>query len=235
MFKKLINLVYLFIKFPKTLFLIHERLASIEKELIDLKYVSKVAYMSTFNFEPSKELQFHFEYAKEKRSDINFLLPTLHTYAQQCKHITEMGVRTVVSTYAFLSARPNRMISIDMVNPEVYGDVSLHKIEYLAKSVGVDWKFIEGSTLNLSIENTELLFIDTLHTYDQLKGELARHHTQVSKYIILHDTVTFGEIGEAAGTVGLNPAVDEFLKAFPVWRMRERLYFSNGLTVLEKI
>ena len=39
-------------------------------------------------------------------SDINEHLPTLRKYAEECDHITEMGVRWIVSTYAFLAAKP---------------------------------------------------------------------------------------------------------------------------------
>lgn len=47
-------------------------------------------------------------------SDIYKLLPYLHNYAKKCKHITEMGVRTPTSTYAFLAAKPYKLISYDI-------------------------------------------------------------------------------------------------------------------------
>ena len=43
-----------------------------------------------------------YENSCRERSDINEHLPTLYEYACKCKHITEMGVRTGVSTTAFL-------------------------------------------------------------------------------------------------------------------------------------
>ena len=39
-------------------------------------------------------------------SDINEHMPTLYQFACTCSHITEMGVREVVSTWAFLNAKP---------------------------------------------------------------------------------------------------------------------------------
>ena len=44
-------------------------------------------------------------------SDINEHLPTLKVYAEQCEHVTEMGVRGIVSTYALLMGKPKTMIS----------------------------------------------------------------------------------------------------------------------------
>ncbi len=38
-----------------------------------------------------------------EKSDINEHLPTLKRYAEKCDHITEMGVRSVVSTWAFFT------------------------------------------------------------------------------------------------------------------------------------
>jgi hypothetical protein len=47
-----------------------------------------------------------FENKKNEKSDINEHLETLRTYAYQCKHITEMGMRDGISTTAFLYANP---------------------------------------------------------------------------------------------------------------------------------
>ena len=51
-------------------------------------------------------------------SDINEHLPILKNYAKNCQHITEMGVRSVVSTYALVSANPRKIICIDLHHPK---------------------------------------------------------------------------------------------------------------------
>jgi hypothetical protein len=38
----------------------------------------------------------------KKNSDINEHLPTLYKYASECESIIELGVRGVISTYAFI-------------------------------------------------------------------------------------------------------------------------------------
>jgi hypothetical protein len=46
-------------------------------------------------------------------SDINEHLVVLRYYADQCKHVTELGVRRGVSTWAFLSSMTKRVVSVD--------------------------------------------------------------------------------------------------------------------------
>ena len=77
------------------------------------------------------------------------------------------------------------------------------------------------------------MFIDTRHDYEQLKEELRRHAGNVRRYIVLHDTTTFGEQGETPGHAGLWPAVEEFL-AQGTFRLKSREHQNNGLTVLER-
>jgi hypothetical protein len=87
--------------------------------------------------------------------------------------------------------------------------------------------------LQAEIEETDLLFIDTLHTYDQLREELRRHGGKARRYIVLHDTSTFGEQGEVPDSRGLWPAVQEFLVQ-GTFHLKERRTNNNGLTILER-
>jgi hypothetical protein len=100
--------------------------------------------------------------------------------------------------------------------------------------------------LKINIEPCDLLFIDTWHDYLQLKQELTRHHNNVNKYIILHDTNTFAfedepldwnnpVVIETNLPKGLCPAIDEFLMTNKDWILWERKPNNNGLTVLKKI
>jgi hypothetical protein len=54
------------------------------------------------------------------------------------------------------------------------------------------------------------------------------------RYIVLHDTTTFGERGEAEGQRGLWPAVEELL-AGGAFRLQQRSTNNNGLTILERV
>lgn len=166
-------------------------------------------------------------------SDIGGLFPTIRKYASRCQHVTEFGVRGVFSTYAFLAARPKRLVSYDIVISS-----NIWEAADVSKEVGVDFCFKHLDVLKDDIEHTDLLFIDTLHTYTQLSQELRMHSHKARKYIIMHDTNHFGwidEMGQGSDKHGLQLAIKEFLDENKEWKLIEEIKESNGLTVLERI
>jgi hypothetical protein len=167
-----------------------------------------------------------YQWACETPSDINSLVPTLLRYGKECGHITEFGVRTGVSTSAWLMARPKELVLYDI------GDYPA-EIILLALKEGIRITSIQADTSHVSIEPTDLLFVDTVHNGDHVLHEIAKNHEQVRKYLIFHDTLTYGDVGESGGR-GIISALNEFLVAHPEWRIREQINESNGLTVLER-
>lgn len=164
-------------------------------------------------------------------SDINEHLPILKQYASDCEHVTEMGVRYIVSTYALLMGKPKKMISYDIM------DCNWQPLRELVKD-HTDFSFLIGDTLKIDIEPTDLLFIDTLHNYNQLSKELKRHADKVKKYIVFHDTTSFENVGESyKGTreLGIWSAIQEFLQLNSQWVLKERFINNNGLTIIEKV
>jgi len=174
-------------------------------------------------------IQAQYVAAASTHGDINEHLPTLFDLANECDHVTEFGVRWGSSTAAFLASKA-QLVSYDISQHPA----ALHLFE-LAFEEGKKAKFIKASTLELgSIAETDMLFIDTLHTYEQLRHELFTFHGSVKKYIAMHDTVIFGETGEDGG-VGLMPAVLDFLlETFPEWEIKVHYENNNGLMVLER-
>jgi hypothetical protein len=189
----------------------------------------------------------------QEESDINEHLSTLYNYAKECDHITECGVREVTSSYSFaaglLTNTNNKLILVDL---KKHNNVTLFLEDCSNENINVI--FYEDSDLKCPLEHTDLLFIDTWHIYGQLKREFIRWHTYVNKYIILHDTTVDEWEGESIRgnhdinkesknsgfpideiAKGLWPAVEEFLKENPNWKIKERFTNNNGLTVLEKI
>jgi hypothetical protein len=185
-------------------------------------------------------------------SDIYEHLPTLYKYGRLCTHITECGVRSVVSSYAFANAlrdkENNKLVQVDL-------DTNQNVINFgeECKNEGVNVTFYQMSDLECPIENTDLLFIDTWHIYGHLKRELNRWHSYVGKYIIMHDTTVDEWLGEtircgwnaeqqskSSGipveeiTKGLWPAIEEFLKDNNEWKIEERYFNNHGLTVLSR-
>ena len=167
-------------------------------------------------------------------SDINEHLPTLKQYASECDVVMELGVRTGNSTFALLSGLPKKMRSFDIgpfCNKIICKD--------LAEANGIDWQFIQENVLTTDkIEECDLLFIDTLHSYFQLKKELELHGNKSRKYIVLHDTVTFGKRDEVtpAGqpNLGLLPAIFEFLDNNKHWAVHKIYDNNNGLMILKR-
>lgn len=167
------------------------------------------------------------------QSDINEHLPTLKRYAEDCEHITEMGVRWVVSTFAFMMGQPKKLISFDIDPLENWG-IKTEDLVSLANENGIDFEFKIANTLDLEIEETDLLFLDTDHTYNQVKGELSIHGNKSKKYIIFHDTTSFEFSGMNGDTIGIWPAIEEFILENPHWSVHERFTNNNGLTILKR-
>lgn len=176
------------------------------------------------------EVEKAFAAAQARPSDINEHLETLRDYARQCSHVTEFGVRGGVSTTALIAAHPQKLRCYDIRREPTVA----RRLGELAIAEGIDFAFLEQDVRQADIEPTDLLFIDTWHTYDQLRAELRRHASQVRKTILLHDTVTFGASGEGGGR-GLWPAIAEFLQDHAEWRIQEVKVNNNGLTVLTRI
>lgn len=166
-------------------------------------------------------------------SDINEHIPTLIRYGQECEHITEMGVRGICSTWAFLSAAPKKLISYDLEDPIKWGG-NIQNVYDTAVSYGLDFTFIKANVLEIDIEPTDFLFLDTWHVYQQVRDELKFHASKVRKYIGFHDIVSWGERGETAGYKGINYAIDEFLQEHKEWQVKERFLNNNGLLIIEK-
>jgi hypothetical protein len=170
-------------------------------------------------------------------SDINEHLPILKKYAEKCNHITEMGVRSVVSTWAFLLAKPKYLVSIDIA---YHPNIELAK--NLAKEENINFEFLLQDTTTIPIINTDLLFIDTLHTYKQLKRELDLHGNKANKYIIFHDTEIFKNLdqeqydGQPKKDLGegLWKAIQEFLSNNSHWSLSAHFTNNNGLTILAR-
>ena len=165
-------------------------------------------------------------------SDINEHLPTLKKYAENCDIVIEFGVRWIVSTWAFLAARPKQLISYDFQDPNTWG-ANINEALSASVECNLNFSFILDDTRKIEIKNCDLLFIDTLHEYDQVSAELKLHSSKVNKYIIFHDTVSFRETGENGGR-GIYYAIQEFLDKNKEWHIVEEFKNNNGLLVIGK-
>jgi len=195
-------------------------------------------------------------------SDIYEHLPTLSEYASKCESIIELGVRGVVSTYAFLNGlmnnnSPNKKLLMNDIDP-----CNIDEVLQFSEKLNINTSYCWINDLNMEVnENYDMTFIDTLHVYGQLKRELEKYSKITNKYIIMHDTTIDGEVGELYRSgytnnelinfankisiktgipanellIGLVPAINEFLRNNTNWVL-ERVYTNNnGLTILKRI
>lgn len=185
------------------------------------------------NFENKRNvknfLEIEYEKAKAQKSDINENVHILYDLAKNCKHVTEMGVRTGVSTRALLNS------DVELVSYDIELNKNVSDLFKFALNIGKKVSYKKANVLNIEIEETDLLFIDTLHTYEQLKQELRLHGNKARKYLAFHDTFTFGLKGELGGNNGLLSAIIEFLIENPHWRFKIYKTNNNGFTVLERV
>jgi hypothetical protein len=191
-------------------------------------------------------------------SDINEHLPTLYTLATECSTICECGVRSIVSTWAFLKGLAEvhkhnghlcRLYCVDLdFNPNI------NNVAKCAASSGIALCFYENDSATVSLpEAVDMLFIDTWHIYGHLKRELEYHHNNVKKYIVMHDTEVDKIHGETircgmdavtqskqTGYLieeikkGLQFAIDEFLSVHTEWSIYKHYSNNNGLTILKR-
>jgi hypothetical protein len=195
-----------------------------------------------------------FDHYKSTPSDINEHLETLYNYTKQCSSVIELGVREIVSTWAFIKGLAEvegekRLYSVDIDKCE-----NINAVIQIADAVGVKMTFHHEDSSKVELPRADLLFIDTLHVYGHLRRELEHHHHRAKKFIVMHDTEGDAIFGEAIRsnwnllttmkktgysfediTHGLLRAIYEFLHNHPEWRIEYIALNNNGLMVLRRI
>lgn len=162
-------------------------------------------------------------------NDIVEHLPYLQSLAWLCEHCTEFGTRRAYSTSALISGCKGKVVSYDIDRRE--------EVDFLRNiPLPCKWEFRQCSTIdpNISIEYTDLLFIDTLHTYEQVKTELLLHSYKVGRYIVFHDTATPRNEPGHENDIGILNAVIDFIIDHPEWKPIVNRKNCNGLLVLER-
>jgi hypothetical protein len=190
-----------------------------------------------------------------KSVDIYEHLPTLYKYASECESVFETGVRGVISSWAFsYGLLNNRKKKKQLFMNDILKCNNTELLENTKNTtLKIDYEWINNLHLEVK-QNYDIVFIDTWHIYGQLKRELAKLSKYANKYIIMHDTTVDEIYGETIRNgwnaeqqsiesgfpieeikCGLWKAIDEFLVDNSEWKIKERYYNNNGLTILEKI
>lgn len=190
----------------------------------------------------------------EQPSDINEHLPLLRQLALECSSVVEIGLRNMVSSWGLLqglSENPTHVRSYIGIDINIPPSHILNLAKQLAEHNGISFRFWQANDLDIDIEPTELLFIDSLHLYCHLTYELETFSPMVSKYIAIHDTsepwgyydecyVYNGDRSEYPAHYsrtkrGCWPAVEDFLKSHSEWILYDRRFNQCGFTILKRV
>ena len=169
-------------------------------------------------------------------------LPRLRQLAQGCARAIEFGTKSGASASALLLGA-EEVISYDIV-PDPACDM-------LLRAAAGRWTYVIEDSRQAPVLPCDLLLLDSLHTYEQVAAELARHGDAVRQYLVFHDTLTFGSIGADGESgrwrwepvvgqsvpldaLGIRPAIDEWMISRPIWRIAASYADSHGLLVLER-
>ena len=145
--------------------------------------------------------------------DIVLHLPLLRSLAARCESVAELGVRSVVSSWAFLAGlvdgadaaaadaaaagvppppRQRVLHCLDIVDTPAV----LATLAPPAWALDVTVTFTRGDSARVPLPPVDLVFIDTWHTYGHLRRELALHAPRARRFIALHDTECDGAVSE---------------------------------------
>ena len=161
-------------------------------------------------------------------SDILEHLPVLRSLAREGDSVVEFGFRAGESTMALLVGTNGSVVSFDIAN------CNHEAHDSFAFAYGPSFTFVQQSSLEADIEEPDFLFIDSLHTYAQLRAELVLHGDSVKHIIAMHDTWTFGIKDEVGNGPGLEQAIAELLEGHQGWYIDKVYTNNNGLTVLRR-
>jgi len=142
--------------------------------------------------------------------------------AEECETWTEFGIYQGHSLSAALLTKPKKVRGYD-VSLDNYAESS-HLFEKFAQENDIDFEIITDDTATCPvIDETDVLHIDSLHTYEHCKKELARHGNRVRKFILFHDTTYAPKVYNA---------INEFIGRD--WKVVTRSTVGVGYTLIKR-
>lgn len=172
---------------------------------------------------PPESLEAYYFQQHNTKGDLNEHMPKLRALAEQVDRVVEFSHRKD----SFLAFASGARVSFTSYNSQV--DELLSKVN---QPNPINIAHSPKSDLGPPQE-TDLLFLDTTHTFDFVHTAMTKWAAHVSRYIVLHDTVSYGERGEDAKD-GLRYAVKQFIEDKPEWCIAFHTDKQHGLTVLSK-
>ena len=119
-------------------------------------------------------------------------LPTLRRLAGECDTVAELGRENGSSAFALMMGEPNTVISVDIADCKFQGH-----LDAAAQFFNINLVTLKADSRKVDIGPVDLLYVDSEHSYEQVRDELRQHIDNVGKYLVFHDTISYGEIQQA--------------------------------------
>jgi len=212
-----------------------------------------ISKIDAANLSPQEELKSLYDLHCSQQSDVRDHVPVLRSLARECSSVVEIGIRNIVSTWGILQGLTENTeespsyLGIDLKLPP---PSSFNKLKRIAEDLGIAFDFWQANDMTIDIPVSDMLFIDSLHTYCHLTYELETFSPQIRKYITIHDTsAPWGNSEDTQyrgnyseypqeydrSKKGLWPAVEDFLAKHSEWSLLERHRNCHGFTILKRV
>lgn len=156
----------------------------------------------------------------------NWYIDILKKYASECDTVVEFGTWNGLSAVVFALSGVKSITSCDL-------DLSRVNQKLINNLSDVNINFIKENSLNANLEyNADLIFLDTVHTYEHVKAELSVRARGAKKYLIIHDTNYPPDRKNPKNRV--RDAVNEFLVKNKEFKLELEDRTSTGIMVLKR-
>ena len=150
-------------------------------------------------------------------------------FMSECESYKELGTHQGASAAAALLAGAKEVHFVDHTL-EKY-NWQRHLFESYAECYEVNLNVYEMSSIDIDCAvPTDMLMIDSLHTWDWAQKELNLHAPITKKYIILHDTTL---VNGSPSTIW--PGLVSWCEKNPEWRIKRRVLENVGATLVERV
>jgi len=168
-----------------------------------------------------------FRAAKATPSDFSEHMDTLRSLASKCDHVTEVCSWGKPARVALAAAYPKRFTS--------YSPAARPEWPQLSRLLGDRFSgVVAADPATAVVEETDLLFLDTNHRADEIVSSLTANAGRVRKYVAVHCTETYGEVGDDKGP-GVLPGLRLWLSRNPEWTVKDHRPNNHGLMILSRV
>ena len=146
-------------------------------------------------------------------------LPTLRRLAGECETVAELGRENGSSAFAMMMGEPKTVISVD-INPCKYQ----HHLDAVAQFFNINLATVIGDSRKVDIGPVDLLYVDSEHSYEQVRDELRQHIDNVGKYLVFHDVAAYAGIQEAIHEEADEDfeIIESYINQYGLWVMQRK-------------